>query len=168
MVASRHDDLALGVLLAWVNSTPVFSIPLGVDASDGVTLASWAISTLLNTTLTCMICYRVVRHGKLIREHLGNEHASLYFTVVTVVVESVLPYTLSSIAFLVSMGSGSATFVGFVCVYFLMMVRGSSSSSAFNTGLSKCIVYIAADVDPPSGFGDSMEQRDIQQTRLDS
>ncbi|KAN0080049.1 hypothetical protein V8E55_009615, partial [Tylopilus felleus] len=39
----------------------------------------------------------------------------------TVVVESVLPYTLSSITFLVSLGFGSPTFVGFISVYFHMM-----------------------------------------------
>jgi hypothetical protein len=71
-----------------------------------------------------MICYRLIRHDRMVQEHLGHECTSPYFAVVTLVVESVLPYTLSGIAFLVSLGVGSPTSVAFVCIYFMMMVRG--------------------------------------------
>ena len=77
-----------------------------------------------------MVCYPLVRHGRKVREHLGSEYASLYFAVATVVVESVLPYTLSGIAFLVSLGVGSPTSAAFICVYFLMMVRGFATPLA--------------------------------------
>ena len=71
-----------------------------------------------------MICYCIVRHGEDVREHLGQEYASSYFAIVTLVVESVLPYTLSGIAFLVSLGLGSPMSPVFVSVYLQMMVRG--------------------------------------------
>ena len=83
-----------------------------------------------------MICYRVVRHGKIVQEHLGHEYASLYFAIVTTIIESVLPYTLSGVAFLVSLGVGSPLSAAFICVYFLMMVRGSDTSSTTGTGVS--------------------------------
>ncbi|KAF8556744.1 hypothetical protein OG21DRAFT_551315 [Imleria badia] len=111
--------LTLGVLVAWANSFPGEDFHTGL--SDQLSLAYWSVSVFLNTTLTCMICYRVMRHGKMVQEHLGHEYASLYFAVVTIVVESVLPYTLSGIAFLVSLGVGSPTSSAFICVYFLMM-----------------------------------------------
>ena len=84
-------NLALGVLLAWANSLPGSSFQTGL--SGHISLAYWSISVFLNTTLTCMICYRVFRYGRMVQKRLGNEYASLYFTVATVVIEFVLPYT---------------------------------------------------------------------------
>ena len=81
-----------------------------------------------------MICYCVARHGKNVREQLGHEYASLHFSVVTIIAESVLPYTLSGIAFLVVFGVGSPTSVTFICVYFLMMVCGFAPSPAAAAG----------------------------------
>ena len=81
-----------------------------------------------------MICYRVVRHGKTVQEHLGEEYASSYFAVATIIVESVLPYTLSGIAFLVMFGVGSPTFTTFISVYFLMMVSRFCIATASGTG----------------------------------
>ncbi|KAN0080050.1 hypothetical protein V8E55_009616 [Tylopilus felleus] len=83
--------LTLGVLLAWANSLPGSSFQTGL--SGHISLAYWSISVFLNTTLTCMICYRVFRYGRMVQKRLGNEYASLYFTVATVVIEFVLPYT---------------------------------------------------------------------------
>ncbi|KAF8132481.1 hypothetical protein EV363DRAFT_1449391 [Boletus edulis] len=88
--------LVLGVLVDWASSLP------GADFFTGV-------------------ASQLVRHGRRVREHLGHEYASSYFAVATLVVESVLPYTLSGIAFLVSLGVGSPTSAAFVSVYVLMM-----------------------------------------------
>lgn len=117
-----------------------------------------------------MICYRIVLHGRKVREHLGHEHASLYFGVVTLVVESVLPYTLSGVAFLASLGSGSSTSAAFICVYFMMMVRDLAMSPAGAAGSAKrdILVHIPTDVDPPSAGGESMGQRYIPATRLNT
>ncbi|KAF8443932.1 hypothetical protein L210DRAFT_3476449 [Boletus edulis BED1] len=111
--------LVLGVLVDWASSSPGGDFFTGVASQLG--LAYYTVSVFLNTTLTCMICYCIVRHGRKVREHLGHEYASSYFAVATLVVESVLPYTLSGIAFLVSLGVGSPTSVAFISVYFLMM-----------------------------------------------
>ncbi|KAF8556746.1 hypothetical protein OG21DRAFT_551055 [Imleria badia] len=111
--------LTMAALVAWVTSSPGIDYCTGVAAQ--LSLAYWSISVFLNTTLTCMICYRVVRHGKAVQEHLGSEYASSYFAIVTIIVESVLPYTLSGIVFLVTFGVGSPTFTTFISVYFLMM-----------------------------------------------
>ena len=142
MVASFNVLLALGVLVAWVTSSR------GGDFVNGVatqfSIAYWSVSVFLHTTMTCMICHRVLQHGRKVQEHLGDEYASLYFTVATIIVESVLPYTLSGIAFLVTLGVGSPTSPTFICVYFLMMVRGFSMSPAggmANLSVTYCSAY---------------------------
>jgi hypothetical protein len=127
-VTSFRALLALGVLVAWVTSSSGSDFGTGLAAQ--LSLAYWSVSVFLNTTLTCMICYRVVRHGRKVQSVLGNEYASLYFAVVTTIVESVLPYTLSGIAFLVTFGVGSPTSAAFICVYFLMMVRSFATFPA--------------------------------------
>ncbi|KAF8552787.1 hypothetical protein OG21DRAFT_1335302 [Imleria badia] len=55
-----------------------------------------------------------------IREYLGK-HASPYMAIVGLVVESVLPLTLSSIAFLISYGMGSQAAAVFSCIHPLLM-----------------------------------------------
>ncbi|KAH0833921.1 hypothetical protein J3R83DRAFT_11106 [Lanmaoa asiatica] len=111
--------LALAIIIGRTVYEPGGDIFTGFASRLG--LAYYTVSVFLNTTLTCIICYRIVRFGNKIRKHLGHEPASLYFTVATIIVESALPYTLSGIAFLVSFGTGSPTSVAFICVYFLMM-----------------------------------------------
>ncbi|KAG9311429.1 hypothetical protein JVU11DRAFT_8542 [Chiua virens] len=112
-------SFALGITVDWATSTPGGDFFTGLASQLG--FAYYTISVVLNTTLTCMICYRMVRHGKEVQQLLGYEYASLYFSVVTLIVESVLPYTVTGIAFLVSLGISSSTSIGFVSVYFLMM-----------------------------------------------
>ncbi|KAI9457870.1 hypothetical protein HD554DRAFT_2042253 [Boletus coccyginus] len=111
--------LAMGILLARANHAP------GSDfhtTTAKFSLTYWSISVFLDTTLTCMI---VFRHGRTIQDYLGRKYASLYYAVVTIVIESVLPYTLSGISFLISLGVGSPTSSGFICVYLLMMCISS-------------------------------------------
>ena len=132
MTASFCVCLVLGVLVAWATDPPATDFHTGIAAKFG--LAYWSVSVFLNTTLTCMICYRVLRHGRRVQEHLGNEYASFYFGVAAIVIESVLPYTLSGIAFLVTFGLGSPTWVTFLCVYFLMMVRAFAASPVGHPG----------------------------------
>ncbi|KAF8550705.1 hypothetical protein OG21DRAFT_1419263, partial [Imleria badia] len=64
-------------------------------------LAYFGICVFFNMTLTTLICYRVIHHGKLVRAELGHGFSSVYFSVAGIVIESALPYTLSGIASLV-------------------------------------------------------------------
>lgn len=87
-----------------------------------VALAYFVVCVFLNTTLTSLICYRLIRHGKLVRAQLGQEHSSLYFSVAEIIIQSMLPYTLSGIAFLVALGVRTRILTAFAWVYFMMMV----------------------------------------------
>ncbi|KAF9247013.1 hypothetical protein BU15DRAFT_38611 [Melanogaster broomeanus] len=111
--------LGLGIMVGWTSSYP------GGDFFDGLAsilgLSYYTISALVNITVTCIICYRMVSHGISLKKELGQEYACTYFDVVSIVVESVLPYTLSGIAFLVSFGIGSQTSVAFLSVNIMLM-----------------------------------------------
>ncbi|KAF9223135.1 hypothetical protein BS17DRAFT_155553 [Gyrodon lividus] len=111
--------LGLGIMVDWASSSPGNDIFTGLALILG--LAYWSISVLLNITVTSIICYRMVWHGMKVKKQLGNKYACTYFDVVSIIVESVLPYTLSGIAFLVSFGLESTTSVTFFSVYVLVM-----------------------------------------------
>ncbi|KAF8443959.1 hypothetical protein L210DRAFT_380841 [Boletus edulis BED1] len=77
-------------------------------------------------------------------QHLGREHVSFHFAVVTLVV--VLPYTLAGIAFIVSLGIGNPTSATFIGVYFLLMcispqmsILRVSAGRAWDTGTTRCV-----------------------------
>ena len=107
-----------------------------------------------------MICYRLLCHAKTAKEYLGDEYASPYFTIITLLVESALPYTLSAIAFLVSYGSGSQTAIAFSRVYALMMVRvGALFRASTTSGADRFVVCIATDVDLACGRRNGMAER---------
>lgn len=95
----------LGILGFWTSTASGGFFFRNIAAQIG--LAYYAVSVFLTAMVTWMICYRILSHGKIIKERLEPEYASPYFAIVALVVESVLPYTLSGIAFLISLGLGS-------------------------------------------------------------
>lgn len=102
------------------SSSPGGNFFSGITAQLG--LAYYSVSVGLTAILTLVICYRMVTHGRETKKQLGKDYASVYFALMSVIIESVLPYTLSGVAFLVSFGVGSDTSIAFGCVYILMMV----------------------------------------------
>ncbi|KAF8841497.1 hypothetical protein BDN67DRAFT_1010570 [Paxillus ammoniavirescens] len=107
--------LALGVALDWVSSSPGGDLFSGLASRLG--MAYYSTTVFLNAAVTGIICYRMVYHAMKLKKHLGHEHASGYFNVVSVIVESVLPYSLSGIAFLISFGTGSESSMTFYFLY---------------------------------------------------
>ncbi|KAF8548726.1 hypothetical protein OG21DRAFT_1422559 [Imleria badia] len=111
--------LVLGIMVIVTSSLPGGNFFSGIAAQLG--LAYYCVSVGLTAILTGVICYRMATHGQEVKKHLGKDYASVYFALLSLIVESVLPYTLSGIAFLVSFGVGSSTSIAFACVYMLMM-----------------------------------------------
>ncbi|KAF8132494.1 hypothetical protein EV363DRAFT_109591 [Boletus edulis] len=111
--------LVLGILIIIMSSSSGGNFFSGVAAQLGI--AYYSLSVGLTAMLTWVICYRMVTHGREVKKQLGAEYASVYFTLLSIIIESVLPYTLSGIGFLVSFGMGSGTSIAFLCVYILMM-----------------------------------------------
>ena len=94
-------------------------IPIQLQLS----VAFYATSVFLSTISTCMICYRLFKHANRMKECLGGQFASPYVTVATLVIESVLPSTLTGITFFVSFGAKSKVGETLWYVYTLVMVR---------------------------------------------
>ena len=165
----RLTKKVLGILLIWETSTHGGNFFSGISSQLG--LAYYTTSVFLTAMLTWMVCYRVVQYGRRIKEGLGSEYASPYFAIVALVVESVLPCTLSGIAFLISFGIGSQTSVCFSFVFILMMVRSLVSTfggvSLQLTALMRVAVYFTPNADPSRGNGQGVVEGYGQATALD-
>jgi len=116
--------------------------------------------------LTWVICYRMVTHGLKVKKRLGKDFASVYFALLSLIIESVLPYTLSGTAFLVSFGVGSDTSIAFASVYILLMVSGPIGGST--TRANGSVVYITTAGDTACGIWTGMERGDGQGTAVDA
>ncbi|KAF8549711.1 hypothetical protein OG21DRAFT_1606303 [Imleria badia] len=146
-------NFGLGILVDWSSSIPGSTFFSGIIVKFGV--AYYSSSALLNVTLSCMICYRLLRHARTVKQYLGNRHASPYIAIVALIVESMLPFTFSSIAFLVSYGmrSQSAVVFSFVhpiimCVTPQMLILRVANAKAWQkdeTGVPESIIRV-----PPS------------------
>ena len=101
-----------------------------------MSLAYYIVCVFLNMTLTSMICYRIVCHGKLVQAALGREYSLGYFAIAEIIVESALPFTLSGIAYLVALGLSSQVMIPFEWVYFMMTVRDSPQHYQVPLGLT--------------------------------
>ena len=114
-------------------------------------LAYYSSSTLLNVTLSSMICYRLLRHAQTVKQYLGNRHASPYIAIVGLVVESMLPFTFSSIAFLISYGMWSQGAVVFSFVHPLVMVCSRAPLFHSSNGVNWYAVRHTTNADPAHG-----------------
>ncbi|KAF8449348.1 hypothetical protein L210DRAFT_3524630 [Boletus edulis BED1] len=110
--------LALGMFI-WIRSV-TFTNHFEKEPAK-ITLAYYTISVSLTAILTCMICGRLVYYARLMKKHLGQEHAAPYFSIVMLLVESMLPFSLAGITLLVSFLAGSPADVTILHVFTLMM-----------------------------------------------
>ena len=127
----------MGIIVCWITTTDGGGVYFHAVAAE-IGLAFYCISVFLTATLTLSICYRLVSHGRLIKEHLAYEYVSTYYAIIALIVESVLPYTLAGIAFVISLGLGSQTMGLFGYLYVLTMVRGG-----FIISLRACVFNLS-------------------------
>jgi hypothetical protein len=146
------------------SSSPGGNFFSGIAAQ--LAISYYSVSVGLTAMLTWAICYRMVMHGLEMKKHLGRDYASVYFAVFSLVIESVLPFSLAGIAFVVSLGVGSATSIAFGCVYVLLMVSRSMCGSV--TRANGFAVYITADADPAGGIWTRMDRGDRQGTAVNA
>ena len=91
------------------------------------------------------------------RRYLGEEHAAPYFSVVMLLVESMLPLTVIGIAFLLSFVVGHQTEL--VEVYTIMMVRALLGLQTTVGADQPVLGRVATDVDLASRAGKCMGER---------
>ncbi|KAN0096982.1 hypothetical protein V8E55_001428 [Tylopilus felleus] len=130
-------NIGLGLVLDSITSMPGTTFFSGPSAKIG--LAYFSSSAFLNVILSFMICYRLLSHARTVKQYLGDKHASPYIIIVSLVVESVLPFTLSGIAFVVSYGMGSPTVGAFsyihplvTCVSPQLLILRAASADAWH------------------------------------
>lgn len=109
------SSLVFGILDLIAIGPPNGNFYEGLAARVGLVYFSLTIG--LNVITTCLICGRIMFYAKRMRNDLGLEVSKAYFTAVAIIVESALPYTLFGVAFLVSFGIGSETWILFLSLY---------------------------------------------------
>ena len=90
----------------------------------------------LNILVTALICARLLRLSRAVRETMGDENARLYTGVAAILVESALPYSLTGIMFLVPYARGSLVSVALGQVWAKCTVRPPLS---LGTSVSCCL-----------------------------
>ncbi|KAG6371316.1 hypothetical protein JVT61DRAFT_9787 [Boletus reticuloceps] len=111
--------LATGIMYVWIRAV-TFTNPFDGRTAK-ISLAYYVISVSLTAILTCMICGRLIYYGRLMKKHIGPEHAAPYFSTVMLIVESMLPYALAGIALLGAFIARSPSAFTILEVYGFMM-----------------------------------------------
>lgn len=108
----------------------VTTIQSGVPGGDffsGVTVnfgVPWVALTLtFNVLVTAMISTRLLLMQKKVRAVLGPEHTKLYTGVVAILVESALPFTLLSIAYIIPYARNDVESLALVGIWGCFFVR---------------------------------------------
>jgi len=67
----------------------------------------WALTTSLNVIITILLTFRLMRMRRTVIETLGPDHAKLYTSVMSMIVESVVLYALFGLACIIMFAVGS-------------------------------------------------------------
>ncbi|KAF9235461.1 hypothetical protein BU15DRAFT_77954 [Melanogaster broomeanus] len=164
--------LGLGIVVDWTTAAPGANLFAGLASIYA--LSYYTVSALLNSSVTCIICYRMISHGMMLKKQLGQEYAHTYFNVVSIIVESVLPCSLLGVAFLVSLGIGSATATAIYSVYIVLMcispqmlilrvIMGRAGNEDSDRPQVTSVKFSPGDAIPTSrSFGESTEAVHVQ------
>jgi len=104
-------DLALGILVLISSGTPGGKFFSGKAVDFGTPFYSMAIA--LNIILTMLICGRLLHISRWVRKTLGHDASDLYTNVMSIMIESALPYSLCGIMFIIPYVRGSDTSIAF-------------------------------------------------------
>lgn len=116
----REHKQVFVILSLIEDSSPNGNFFAGLAAQVGLVYFSLTIG--LNVITTCLICGRIIFYARHMGDCLGGDISKTYFTAVSIVIESALPYSLFGIAFLVSYGLGSDISILFLSFYTMFTV----------------------------------------------
>jgi len=109
----------LGIFELYTSGVPTGDAFVGLSAHIGVTYAS--VSVGLNVIVTAMICSRIAYFGTAVHSSANRKSMAKYTGTIPMIIESCLPYTISGIAFVVSLGVGSQISILFLSLYVMFM-----------------------------------------------
>jgi hypothetical protein len=111
--------LILGIFELYTSGVPTGDAFVGLSAHIGVTYAS--VSVGLNVIVTGMICGRIAYLGMAVHSSTNRKSMAKYTGTVPMIVESCLLYSISGLAFVISLGVGSQTSILFLSFYVMFM-----------------------------------------------
>ncbi|KAH9850938.1 hypothetical protein C2E23DRAFT_267740 [Lenzites betulinus] len=141
---------ALGILTCYVSGTPNSDFFLGKAADIALSYSTVVIG--LNVTCTAFICGRILWVARRMEATLGRDVSRTYTGAASLIVESMLPYTLFGIAYVVTLGLNSPYEIFFLSVYVMftclspqmiilrvLMGRGWTRDAATSTGSARFV-----------------------------
>ncbi|OSX59975.1 hypothetical protein POSPLADRAFT_1148983 [Postia placenta MAD-698-R-SB12] len=99
------SSLGLGITSLYLSGSPNGNYFAGL--ASRIVLCYNVTSVSLNIIATCLICGRLLHHARIIRKQLGDDAPRIYTHAVSIIIESALPYSISSIVFLITYGANS-------------------------------------------------------------
>ena len=88
-----------------------------------IALSYSSLVIVLNFTCSSLICARILYVSKRMKSTLGHEALQTYNGIVSLIIESMLPYTLFGIVYVVTLGINHPTSIFWLSVYVMMTVR---------------------------------------------
>ncbi|KAH9934035.1 uncharacterized protein BXZ73DRAFT_45963 [Epithele typhae] len=113
-------SVALGICTAVSSALPDAVFFNGTSAR--IALAYSAVSMALNVLCTTFICARMIWMAREMGDLLGADVTRTYTTAVAVIIESMLPYTIAAVGYLVTLGVHSPLAIFFLSPYVMFSV----------------------------------------------
>ena len=93
-----------------------------VGIATHVALAYSTVGIGMNVTCSTMICARILWVSRRMEATLGREVSKTYTGAASIIIESMLPYTLFGIAYVATLGSNSPVSILFLSLYIMFTV----------------------------------------------
>lgn len=107
-------------MTCYVSGVPHSDFVLGESAEIALAYSSVVIG--LNITCSALICGRILWVAKRMEETFGRNTSKTYTGAAAIIIESMLPYTLFDIAYVVTLGLNHPTSILFLSVYVMFTV----------------------------------------------
>ena len=114
--------LGLGISTLYFSSKPNAQGFFSGSVSSHVALSYSSVGLALNVACTTLICVRILLASRDMRRALGQDAASPYTSAAAVIIESMLPYTLFGVAYVVTLGANSPLSILFLSLYAMFNV----------------------------------------------
>ena len=117
---------------------------LWAETTMKVSVPYWGLSMALNITLSLLLILRLLSMQRTLRQVLGEDYARVYTKIVSMSVESALPYALVSFIFIILYGIQNSAYVLFLPILVQVQVSFCSLHSLIPTyqclrGCQQCI-----------------------------
>ena len=116
--------IALGIMTCYFSGRPNADFFVGVAPHIALSYSTVVIAT--NVLCTTLICARILWiRGKMQAAGVGSAAARAFTGAVSMVIESMLPYTLFGIAYVATLGANSPVTILFLSVYVMFTVSAT-------------------------------------------